>query len=589
MQFGFLLEQVVNGLVLGGYYLLIALGLSLIFSVGGVVNLAHGAFYALGAYVSVEITKYLGFGPAVVISPIAVAMLGILFERYILRRFYTADPILSLLVTFGLAMVAEQAIRIIWGAAPLSASIPPVFRGSVIVGEFLFSRYRVMLLAVVAVVLLAVWLLLHKTSFGRVVRAGIQRPDMVAALGIRLQPYMTAIVMLGVGMAAMGGAFFAPITIVHPAMGAEIITVAFVVVVIGGLGKFLGRRDLGAAGRRGARHHHSFRARRRRGLDLRADVPGPAGAAARAARRAHREIRMTTASLTQKYRPLLLAGLALVALPFVLRALGLSLNTGTKVVILAIAAMGLNLCVGYTGLVSFGHGTWFGIGAYAAGLIQLHWFGGEIWLPLLLSMVFVALVSAAAGVIILRRRGVYFSLLTLALAALTYTVAFRWSEVTGGEDGLGGLKRGRIGPFSLDNALTFYVDRRADRARRALRAASAVAIAVRPRAGGDPRKPAARHLPGLSGRTLQARRVRDLGGGDRACRRAARIPDLSRFGGSGLGAVFRRTAGDGGDRRHAQHAGAGARRAVLHPVPRTVFDLDSELAAVVRADLRRSS
>src|SRR6267143_1923358 len=196
MQFGFLLEQVVNGLVLGGYYLLIALGLSLIFSVGGVVNLAHGAFYALGAYVSVEITKYLGFGAAVVLSPIAVGLLGILFEKFILRRFYTADPILSLLVTFGLAMVAA--------------------------------------------VLLGVWLLLHTTSFGRVVRAGIQRPDMVAALGIRLQPYMTTIVMLGVGMAAMGGAFFAPITIVHPAMGAEIITVAFVVVVIGGLGSFWG-------------------------------------------------------------------------------------------------------------------------------------------------------------------------------------------------------------------------------------------------------------------------------------------------------------------------------------------------------------
>lgn len=240
MQFEFLLEQVVNGLVLGGYYLLIALGLSLIFSVGGVVNLAHGAFYALGAYLSLEITRYLGFGPAAVISPIAVAMLGILFERYILRRFYTADPILSLLVTFGLAMVAEQTIRIIWGASPLPASIPPEFRGSVIIGEFLFSRYRLMLLGLVVVTLTGVWLLLHKTSFGRVVRAGIQRPDMVAALGIRLQPYMTAVVMLGVGMAAMSGAFFAPITIVHPAMGAEIITIAFVVVVIGGLGSFWG-------------------------------------------------------------------------------------------------------------------------------------------------------------------------------------------------------------------------------------------------------------------------------------------------------------------------------------------------------------
>src|SRR3977135_1765783 len=124
----FLLEQVVNGLVLGGYYLLIALGLSLIFSVGGVVNLAHGAFYALGAYLSLEVTKYLGFGAAVVISPLAVALLGILFERYILRRFYNADPILSLLVTFGLAMVAEQMIRLVWGGAPLSRAMPPVVR-----------------------------------------------------------------------------------------------------------------------------------------------------------------------------------------------------------------------------------------------------------------------------------------------------------------------------------------------------------------------------------------------------------------------------------------------------------------------------
>ncbi len=240
MQFEFLLEQVVNGLVLGGYYLLIALGLSLIFSVGGVVNLAHGAFYALGAYISLEITKYLGFGPAVILSPIAVAMLGILFERFLLRRFYAADPILSLLVTFGLAMIAEQLIRMIWGASPLSVNMPAVFKGSVIIGDFLFSRYRLLLLAVVVVVLVSIWLLLHKASFGRVIRAGIQKPDMVAALGIRLQPYMTAIVMLGVGMAALGGALFAPITIVHPAMGAEVITVAFVVVVIGGLGSFWG-------------------------------------------------------------------------------------------------------------------------------------------------------------------------------------------------------------------------------------------------------------------------------------------------------------------------------------------------------------
>ena len=294
-----------------------------------------------------------------------------------------------------------------------------------------------------------------------------------------------------------------------------------------------------------------------------------------------------TVSPAQKYRPLLLAGLALIALPFAMRLLGLSLNTGTMVVILAIATMALNLCVGYTGLVSFGHSTWFGIGAYAAGLIQLHWFGGEIWLPLLLSMAVVAVLSAIVGVIILRRRGVYFSLLTLAFAALTYTIAFRWSEVTGGEDGLGGLKRGSIGPFSLDNALAYYI------------IVALIGLAVLYVLLRLVRSPFGHVLVAIRENQLRATfqgypveryklgGFRDLGRGDRACRRAARVSDLSGFGRSGLGAVLRRVAGDGRDRRHAQHAGAGARRAVLHPVPRTVFDLDAELAALVRTDLRR--
>lgn len=240
MEITFLLEQVVNGLVLGGYYLLLALGLSLIFSVGGIVNLAHGAFYAIGAYVSLEVIKHFGFGASILVTPLLVALLGIVFERYLLRRFYTADPILSLLVTFGLAMVAEQALRMIWGSAPLPSNMPPDFKGNVLLGDFMFSKYRLFILAVVIAVMGGIWLLLHKTSFGRVVRAGVQKPDMVAVLGIKLQPYMTAIVMLGVATAALGGVLFGPIAIVHPAMGTEIMTVAFVVVVIGGLGSFWG-------------------------------------------------------------------------------------------------------------------------------------------------------------------------------------------------------------------------------------------------------------------------------------------------------------------------------------------------------------
>jgi branched-chain amino acid transport system ATP-binding protein len=167
---------------------------------------------------------------------------------------------------------------------------------------------------------------------------------------------------------------------------------------------------------------------------------------------------MTRARLYSKHRPLVIAALALVALPFALRLFGLTVNTASMVVILAIATVGLNLCVGYTGLVSFGHGAWFGIGAYAAGIIQKHWLHDAIVIPVLLSMLIVAVLSTLVGIVILRRRGVYFSLLTLALAALTYTIAFRWTEVTGGEDGLSGLTRGgNIGPFNLDNGQTFYV------------------------------------------------------------------------------------------------------------------------------------
>ena len=148
--------------------------------------------------------------------------------------------------------------------------------------------------------------------------------------------------------------------------------------------------------------------------------------------------------------------IALVALPLAMVPLGLTVNTASLVVTLAMAAMGLNLLVGYTGLTSFGHAAWFGIGAYAAALAQKHWFPGQLALPILFCVAFVAVLSALAGLLILRRRGVYFSLLTLALAALTYTVAFRWTEVTGGEDGLGGLKRGSLGPLDFDHALTYY-------------------------------------------------------------------------------------------------------------------------------------
>jgi branched-chain amino acid transport system permease protein len=240
VQFIFILEQVLNGLLSGVYYLLIALGLSLIFSLGGIVNLAHGAFYALGAYLTVVLSPQIGFAATFVAAPVLVGLLGILIERLLFRRFYRADPILSLLLTFGLAMVAEQGLRMIFGASPLPYAMPDFLRGQLFLGDFIYPKNRLVMLVVAAVAVTLTWLLIYRTPFGRVVRAGVQDPEMVGALGISLEPYMMAIAAIGVGLAALAGVLLASIVTVHPAMGQEILTAAFVVVVIGGLGSFWG-------------------------------------------------------------------------------------------------------------------------------------------------------------------------------------------------------------------------------------------------------------------------------------------------------------------------------------------------------------
>ncbi len=154
--------------------------------------------------------------------------------------------------------------------------------------------------------------------------------------------------------------------------------------------------------------------------------------------------------------PLFVAGATLLALPVIMPAIGLTITSATEVVIFAIACMALNVLVGYTGLVSFGHGAWFGLSAYAAGLAQRHLFPDAFILPVLVAAAFIAVLSALFGLLILRRRGVYFSLLTLALSAMLYVIAFRWTALTGGEDGLGGITRPVYAGFSFDSRINYY-------------------------------------------------------------------------------------------------------------------------------------
>jgi branched-chain amino acid transport system permease protein len=235
-----LIEQILNGLLVGSYYTLLALGLSIIFSLGGVVNLAHGIFYAFGAYLTVVITEQLGFPTAFALSPVLVGIAGVVIEVLFLRRLYSKDPILTLLFTFGLAISAEQAFRLTFGASTVAFSIPEILSGQFHIGDFLYSYYRLSILVVTSVAIAGLWLLFNKTSFGLVVRAGVEDSEMVRAMGISVKPILSIVFALGVALAAVAGSMSASLMGVHPAMGSEILTAAFVICVLGGLGSFWG-------------------------------------------------------------------------------------------------------------------------------------------------------------------------------------------------------------------------------------------------------------------------------------------------------------------------------------------------------------
>ena len=240
MTLAVLAEFVLNGLVLGALYVLMALGLSIIFGMIGVINFAHGALFTLGAYVAFQVKDALGFSAALVVSPALVGVLGMLIEATLLRRLYREDPLQGLLLTFGLTMVLEQGVRMVWGLSPKQFDVPTAFAGAWNLGAFTYSRYRSFILLAVAVLIVALALFLQKTPIGTIVRAGSRDPMMVRLLGRSLQPVLTLVFGLGTAFAAIAGVLSAPLAGVQPAMGVNVGTAAFVVVTIGGLGSFWG-------------------------------------------------------------------------------------------------------------------------------------------------------------------------------------------------------------------------------------------------------------------------------------------------------------------------------------------------------------
>jgi branched-chain amino acid transport system permease protein len=241
-----LVSQAANGLVLGFVYVLIAVGLSITFGLLGVINFAHGAFFALGAYVAYQLYQMFGW-PAVVFAPIVVGVIGMVVEVVIIRRLYGKDPLSSLIVTFALALLIEALIRFFWGADGKPFSQPEFLSGIVEIGPLLITKYRVAVLVATLGTLLALGAFLAWTPYGRILRAGSRDPEMVELLGINLPRVLTGVFGLGCALAAIAGVLAAPLWTVSPSMAANAIMPAFVVVAIGGLGSFAGAVVAGLA------------------------------------------------------------------------------------------------------------------------------------------------------------------------------------------------------------------------------------------------------------------------------------------------------------------------------------------------------
>jgi branched-chain amino acid transport system permease protein len=243
---GTLISQTVNGLVLGIVYVLIAVGLSITFGLLGIINFAHGAFFALGAYAAYQLVQMFGW-PAVVFAPLLVGIVGMVVEVLLIRRLYGKEPLLSLIVTFALSLLIEALIRFFWGADGKPFNAPPLFSGVVEIGPLLITNYRVAVLVATSVSLLGLWAFLSYTPYGRILRAGSRDPEMVEMLGINLQRVQTAVFGLGCALAALAGMLAAPLWTVSPSMATNAIMPAFVVVAIGGLGSFGGAVVAGLA------------------------------------------------------------------------------------------------------------------------------------------------------------------------------------------------------------------------------------------------------------------------------------------------------------------------------------------------------
>lgn len=241
MNASLLFSQLLNGVATGMLYALMGIGLSIITGILNIPNFAHGAMFALGAYLISTAVKLLGsFWLALAVAPVGVLLLGLLVEYGGIRPLYRAGHDYQLLLTFGLSLIITEGIIIVWGPIGMSQLPPPLLRGGVDLGITVYPKYRLFVMVMAGLLVLGAWLFFEKTRYGAIMRAGIEDREMVALLGIDIHRLFTAAFGLGAYLAGISGALTAPIRGLNPLMGVDMLGIAFVVVALGGLGNLPG-------------------------------------------------------------------------------------------------------------------------------------------------------------------------------------------------------------------------------------------------------------------------------------------------------------------------------------------------------------
>jgi branched-chain amino acid transport system permease protein len=235
-----LLFNVFNGLIIGAFYALMALGLSLILNLSGVINFAHGGFLAIGGYLAYTLMPYVGFWGALLLAPILTGFIGILVEGVLIRRLYGRDPLYSLLLTFGLAFMIEDGTRFIWGAQSLPFQIPD-WLGAPLSSDFFFlTGYRVFMVVLAAVVVLGLFLILNFTRLGIRIRAGTLDLETVSVLGVNIRVLRNLNFGLGIYLAGLAGVLAVGMLGLQPTVGDSLIMPSFIAIIVGGLGSLPG-------------------------------------------------------------------------------------------------------------------------------------------------------------------------------------------------------------------------------------------------------------------------------------------------------------------------------------------------------------